>query len=220
MIPGIIPVGVTTPVFAYKEGFVGSMASGGSATISLTTPQTTYRYIIVSAGGGQSSTSITATIAISVNGSPLVAVQSVQGSDPAGSSSSLSIGLFRVTGGSFSLSLSNPLSFSMNYTIAVFEIPAPNIDLVAAGASGGAPPRSFTIPRSLGGIVLVSQFGQGGSGTWADMTYSSMTKVPVSQSAQQSLAFLYSNISGTVTTSLSNNAASNRIYLATTWRVI
>ncbi len=64
MIPGIIPVGVTTPAFAYKEGFAGGLSNLGVVNIPLTTPQTIYRYIVVSAAGGQSSTGTTAAIDI------------------------------------------------------------------------------------------------------------------------------------------------------------
>ena len=64
MLPGIIPVGVTVPAFSYKEGFTGSLTSGGTTTISMTTPASQYRWLIISAGFGQSSTNTLSQIQI------------------------------------------------------------------------------------------------------------------------------------------------------------
>lgn len=218
MIPGIIPVGVTTPAFAYKEGFAGTMSNLGVVNIALTTPQTIYRYIVVSAAGGQSSTATTASINIFINGTLSTDFSYSQNTDPSGSSSSISIAYFKISGAdNFDLSLSNSLGFSMSYTVAVFEIPASNLNAAASGGTSGSSPRFFGIPIYVGGLVIATQFGQGGSGTWADMTYAFMTKVPVSQSAQQSMAFLYPPVTGTLSTLLSNNAASNRAYAAITF---
>ena len=87
MLPGIIPIGVTTPAFTYKEGYVGTLADGDTATISMTTPASPYRWVIISAGFGQSSTNSSYVINISVNGSGLTEIYAATNSDRNGTGS-------------------------------------------------------------------------------------------------------------------------------------
>lgn len=219
MLPGIIPVGVSTPAFAYKEGYTGSLASGGTATISLSTPATPYRWLMISAGGGQSTTNSLAVIEIVINGVPVseIYTASNQDSGGTGSATTVHVPVRLYEGSSFTLNLSNTIGFAMNYTVGVFEIPVLTLANVSSGGGYGSSPASFTIPVFAGGIAMVSQFGQGGSGTWSDMTYTNATKIPVASSAQESLAYYYATVSGTLPVTASNNAGFNRVYVASNW---
>jgi len=218
MLPGIIPVGVTVPAFSYKEGFTGSLASGGTATISLATPASQYRWIIISAGFGQSSTNTLSQIQITVNGFSLTEVFGATSNDSGGtgSTSTAHVPVRLFSGSSFTLSLSNSLGIAMNYTVGVFEIPVLTLQYITASASFGASPYIASGPTFQGGIVIASFFGQGG-GTWSNITFTGMTKVPVASSAQEALAYLYAPVTGTFNISSDNSATFNRIITISTW---
>lgn len=220
MLPGIIPVGVTVPNFAYKEGYTGTLASGGTTTISLTTPASQYRWILISAGCGQSSTNTLNQIAITVNGVSAYAVAASSAQDPNGATGSASTSHAPVrlySGSSFTLSLSNALGISMFYTVAVFEIPVLTLQYVGASGAFGPSPYTATGPAYQGGLVISSFIGQGGSGTWSNITYTGATKVPVASSGQEALAYSYPAVTGTFNISSSNSAAYNRLILVSSW---
>lgn len=221
MIPGIIPVGVAIPSFSYKEGFTGNVSNNGTVTINSTTPPSIYRYVIISAAAVQTSSNVINQIVFNVNGSGVFNVSGYIYNDGIFPSSSYTTQTIKSipTGSSISIIFYNSLGLSMDYTIAIFEIPVTNLSYVASGAATGNPPVIYNIPIYQNGIVLASQFGQGGTGTWADMGYTFMFKIPVPSSAQQSLAVLYAPVNGTLITNLTNNAAYTRIYLASTWKV-
>jgi len=218
MLPGIIPVGVTVPAFSYKEGFTGSLTSGGTTTISMTTPASQYRWLIISAGFGQSSTNTLSQIEISVNGVALSETFAATSNDSGGtgSASTAHVPVRLFAGSSFTLSLSNTLGIAMNYTVGVFEIPVLTLQYVIGAGEFGPSPYVASGPAFQGGIVIASFFGQGG-GTWSNITFTGMTKVPVASSAQEALAYLYAPISGTFNITSNNSATFNRIFVISTW---
>ena len=219
MLPGIIPIGVTTPAFTYKEGYVGTLADGDTATISMTTSASPYRWVIISAGFGQSSTNSSYVINISVNGSGLTEIYAATNSDRNGTGSvSTSHVPVRVTSGSsFTLSLSNGGGFAMSYTVGVFEIPSLGMQVVANTADYGSTIYSLGGPQYRGGLVIVSQMAQGGGGTWSDMLYTGSTKIPVESSVQESLAYAYPQVDGTFDIVATNGGTYNRILAVSTW---
>lgn len=222
MIPGIIPVGVTTPAFAYKEGFAGSVAAGGIVTINPVTPPSPYRWMIISSGCGQITSSSTTSMAYVVNSISVPTISTSFPNDYTGPScaSDAHAIAYIPTQTSFAIQFFNSGGLSMNYTIAILEIPISGLNYVAAGVFGASSSQTLSIPIYQNGIVLVGQFGQGGSGTWADMGFTFMTKIPVASPAQEALAVLYAPVTGTLSTTVTNNAAYNRIVLASTWKAV
>lgn len=219
MLPGIIPVGVNVPQFSYKEGYVGSLADGGTATINMTTTASQYRWVVISAAFGQSSTNSVYVINISVNGSPLTEIYATSNSDRSGtgSASTSHIPVRVPTGSSFTLTLDNGGGFTMNYTVGVFEIPAIGMQVVSNTASNGSTAYSFSGPQYRGGLVIVSQIAQGGSGTWANMIYTGATKIPVASAVQESLAYVYPPVDGTFDIVATNGGTYNRLIVVSTW---
>lgn len=219
MLPGIIPVGVTVPVFSYKEGYTGSVVDGGTATISMTTVATQYRWVVISAAFGQSTTNNSYIINIAVNGSPLTEIYATTAGDSGGigSCSTSHIPVNVPSGTSFTLTLSNGGGFDMNYTVGVFEIPTTGLQAVANAADYGSTNFSFSGPQFLGGLVIASQFAQGGSGSWSTMTYQGATKIPVSSSVQESVAYVYPPTNGTFDVVATNTGTYNRIVAISTW---
>jgi len=219
MLPGIIPVGVTVPAFSYNEGFTGSVTDGGTATITMTTSPSQYRWVVISAAFGQSTTNNSYLINIAVNGSPLTEIYAATSADASGvgSCSTSHIPVNVPSGTSFTLTLSNGGGFDMNYTVGVFTIPTIGMQVVANAADYGSNNFSFAGPQYLGGLVICSQFAQGGSGTWATMTYQDATKVPVASAVQESLAYVYPPVNGTFNVVASNTGTYNRIVAISTW---
>lgn len=219
MLPGIIPVGVTVPTFSYKEGYTGSMASGNTETITMTTPASQYRWIVISAAFGQSSTNSTYIINIEVNGAAQTEIYAATSGDKSGtgSCSTSHLPIRITTGSSFTLKLLNNGNFSMNYTVAVFEIPTGAMQVVANNADYGTNDFSFSGPQYFGGLVIASQFAQGGTGSWATMAYQGATKVPVASAVQESLAYVYPTTNGTFDVVASNSGTYNRICAISTW---
>lgn len=220
MIPGIIPVGVSTPAFSYKEGFAGSIASGGSVTINMTTLATTYRWAMISFGGGQSSANTLSVIDVTANGESVNVIYVASNQDSlagTGSATTVHAPVRIPLGSSLVLSASNSLGFPMNYTVGIFEMPVLNLVTTSSAGIYGPSPYVTGGPVARNGIIMISQFGQGGSGTWSDMTYNGATKIPAASPGQESLGYIYSTFDGTFSVEISNAASYNRVAAVSGW---
>jgi hypothetical protein len=213
----------------YKEGFIGNIASGATATLTLTTPPSPYRWIIVSARNSNASTNTQYPSTIFVNNSTTYlgnttnykASNGVSSDGNASASSATDHTVCRIpTGTTVDVKFTNGRSDNEHYNVAIVLLPWLNLTFNdSAAGDAGAANDVFSINQVKGGLAVGSFSGS--YGTWEAVTWSGLTKMPVKNfqgsNAVSSLAYNFSTTTAATNVSVAHTSTDGRVVVYSSW---
>jgi len=217
------------PDAIYKEGFVGSIASGATATLTLTTAPSAYRWMIVSARNSNSSTATQYPNTIYVNNSTTylgnttnyTANNGVSNDGNGSASSTTSHTVCRIpTGTTADVKFTNARASNQIYNVAIVLLPCLNLTIQdTAAGDASASNDVFPLTEVLGGIAVGSF--NGNYGTWEAVAWSGLTKMPVKNfqgtNTVTSLAYNLSTTSTTANVQVTYTSTDERVVVYSSW---